>query len=156
MDAYLAVKWLHILSATVLFGTGVGSAFYLFTAVLTRDTAAIAHVARWVVRADWMFTATTALLQPFTGWWMLHRAGLPLATPWVAWSVALYALAIACWLPVVVLQIRMRDAAAAAQLSAAQLPAVFWRHFGLWVALGVPALAAFLAIFWLMVFKPQF
>lgn len=76
MDAYLAVKWLHILSATVLFGTGVGSAFYLFTAVLTRDTAAIAHVARWVVRADWMFTATTALLQPFTGWWMLHRAGL--------------------------------------------------------------------------------
>src|SRR5687768_13070216 len=98
---YLAVKWLHVLSSTVLFGTGIGSAFYLLRATWSRDARAVAIVSRYVVMADWLFTATTAVFQPVSGFWMMHMAGMPWTTPWIAWSLALYAVAIACWLPVV-------------------------------------------------------
>ena len=152
---YLAVKWLHIVSSTILFGTGIGSAFYLLTAALTRQPAVVAHVARWVVRADWLFTATTAVLQPLSGWWLMRKAGFAHDTGWIAWAWFLYAVAIACWLPVVWLQVRMRDLATAADEESTPLPTEFWRLFRWWTVLGVPALAAFLAIFWLMVAKPS-
>ncbi|MDB5777658.1 MAG: putative rane protein [Polaromonas sp.] len=151
---YLFFKWLHVLFSTVLFGTGIGSAFYLLVASLSRDLPLVAGVTRWVVRADWLFTASTAVLQPASGLWMLHLTGIPLSTPWVRWSLILYALAIGCWLPVVWLQMRLRDIAASALAEGGGLPPAYWRHFWAWVALGVPALLAFLAIFWLMIAKP--
>ena len=151
---YLVVKWLHVLSSTVLFGTGIGSAFYLLVATLSRDVRFVAGVTRWVVRADWLFTATTAVLQPATGLWLVHKAGFALSARWLVWSVALYAIAIACWLPVMWLQMRLRDLAAQAARDGHPLPRAYWRLFGWWVVLGVPALFAFLAVFWLMVAKP--
>lgn len=151
---YLAVKWLHIVSSTLLFGTGIGSAFYLLFASLQRDARVVASVARLVVWADAVFTATTAVLQPLTGAWLVHTLQLPWSTRWIVWSLALYAVAIACWLPVVVLQVRMHRLARAAAAAHAPLPAAYARLLRLWVALGVPAFVAFLAIFWLMVAKP--
>jgi uncharacterized membrane protein len=151
---YLLVKWLHILSSTVLFGTGIGTAFYLLVSTMSRDVALTAGVTRWVVRADWLFTATTAVLQPATGWWLMHLAGFPMSARWIQWSLALYGLAIACWLPVIWLQMQMRDVAAQAQRDGTALPRRYWQYFRWWFALGVPALGAFLAIFWLMVAKP--
>jgi len=150
---YIIAKWIHVLSSTVLFGTGIGSAFYLLMTTLTRDVRAIAVTTRILVMADWMFTATTAILQPLTGFWLIHIAGFPMSTPWLAWSMWLYALAIACWLPVVWLQMRLRDVAAAADRAGQPLPPAYWRYFGWWVALGIPAFFAFLAIFYLMVSK---
>lgn len=105
------------------------------------------------MRSDWLFTATTAVLQPLTGWWMMRRAGWPASTAWLAGSVALYALAMDCWLPVVRLQMRLRDMAIQASTAGAPLPPAFWRCFMWRVALGVPALLALLAVFWLMVTK---
>ncbi|HEX6363574.1 MAG TPA: DUF2269 domain-containing protein [Albitalea sp.] len=154
MTAYLVAKWLHILSSTLLFGTGIGSAFYLLVTTLTRDVRAVASVARTVVWADALFTATTAVFQPLSGWYMLRLAGIPLGTRWVAWSIALYALAIACWVPVLSIQVRLRDHAVAAAARGVPLPAAYWRLFRWWVALGVPAFVAFVAIFWLMTAKP--
>lgn len=151
---YVWVKLLHILSSTVLFGTGVGTAFYLLCVVRQGDVRVVASVARFVVMADWLFTATTAVLQPLTGMYLVHRTQLPLSTPWVAWSLGLYALAIACWLPVVRLQIRMRDSAQASAANGLPLSADFQRAFRAWFVLGFPALGAFLVIFALMVIKP--
>ncbi|RST53298.1 DUF2269 family protein [Variovorax sp. MHTC-1] len=151
---YLIVKWLHVISSTVLFGTGVGSAFYLLATTLSRDVRAVAVVARMVVRADWLFTATSAVLQPLTGFWLMHLAGLPLQTPWVKMSIFFYVLAILCWLPVVWLQIRLRDLASEAASRGQALPARYWMFFKWWVVLGVPAFFLFLALFWLMVAKP--
>jgi uncharacterized membrane protein len=112
---YLLVKWLHVLSSTMLFGTGIGSAFYLVLATVGQDARAVATVSRYVVVTDWVFTATTAVFQPLSGLWLMHLAGgMPLATPWIAWSLWLYALAIACWLPVVWIQLRLRDLSAQA------------------------------------------
>lgn len=152
---YLIVKWLHVLSSTVLFGAGIGSAFYLFMASRDGSPASAAYVSARVVQADWLFTAPTALIQPLTGLWLVHRTGMPWSLAWITWSIVLYALAIACWLPVIWMQIRMRDLArAAAAAGAATLPPAYRRLFHAWVALGAVAFVAFLAIFWLMVAKP--
>ncbi|WP_442594076.1 DUF2269 family protein [Parapusillimonas sp. JC17] len=150
----MTVKWLHVLASTLLFGTGIGSAFYLLLSTLTRNVQAIAVVSRIVVIADWLFTATTAIAQPLTGFWLIHLAGFPLSTPWLLWSIVLYVIAIACWLPVVALQIRLRDLAQQAARDRTELPARYWRCFKMWVALGFPAFFAFVAIFYLMVAKP--
>ena len=151
---YLFAKWLHIIFSTLIFGTGIGSAFYLLVASLRRDVHVVAGVSRIVVVADWLFTATTAVLQPLTGFWMVHIAGYPITTPWLFWSIVLYVIAIACWIPVVRIQIRMRDLAVRASQVNHDLPAEYWREFRTWVLLGIPAFFAFMAIFYLMVVKP--
>ena len=152
---YLVVKWLHILSSTLLFGTGLGSAWYMLFANLSRDVRAIAVVSKYVVIADWLFTATTAIIQPATGFYMAHLAGFPLTSHWIMWSVILYVLAGACWLPVVWLQIRLRDMAAEAARNGTALPPLYRTYFKTWVGLGIPAFIAFVFIFWFMVAKPM-
>jgi uncharacterized membrane protein len=151
---YVIVKWLHILSSTILFGTGIGSAFYMLFTSLTRDTRATAVVVRFVVLADWMFTTPTIILQPLTGLYLIHLAGFPLSGRWIVWSFALYFIALACWLPVVWLQIRMRDVARDAVARDMALADEYWRYLKWWVALGIPAFFAFVAVFYLMVAKP--
>ena len=152
--SYLVAKWLHILSSTLLFGTGLGSAYYMFFASRTRDVRAIATVVRYVVVADWLFTTTTIVFQPLSGLYMAHLAGIPWTTRWILWSFALYGLAGVCWLPVVWMQIRMREMAIAAAGSGAALPDLYWTYLRRWVALGVPAFVALVIVFWLMVAKP--
>jgi uncharacterized membrane protein len=151
---YLTVKWLHILSSTLLFGTGLGTAFYLFLATLTKNPLIVATVAKHVVTADWLFTATTIIIQPVTGFYLIHLAEIPLASRWIAWSIGLYVLMAACWLPVVWLQIRMQRLAAEANEEKRILPVLYWRYFYLWIAFGIPALVSILIIFYLMVAKP--
>jgi len=151
---YLLVKTLHVVSSTILFGTGIGSAFYMLLASVQRD-AGIAHfVVRRVVVADWLFTTPAVIVQPATGLYLVHLAGFPLSATWIAWSIALYVLAGACWLPVVWLQIRMRELAKDAAASGAPLPDAFRRYLRIWVALGIPAFVALVAVFYLMVAKP--
>ena len=152
---YLYVKWLHILSSTLLFGTGLGSAFYMYFTSRTRQPQAIAVVARQVVIADWVFTTPAIILQPLTGFYLMHLAGMTLAgAPWVQWSIALYLLAGAAWLPVVWMQIQMREMAAIAANTGAAIPPRYWRFLRAWVGLGVIAFTALVAVFYLMVAKP--
>ena len=154
MSLYLALKWIHIMSSVVLVGTGLGSAYYMFFANRSRDLAAQAVVTRLVVQADWWFTTPTVLLQPATGLAMVYLAGFPLSTPWIAASLALYAIAGLCWLPVVWLQIRMRALAQQAAEAGTPLAPLYWRYTRWWEALGYPAFAAMVVVFYLMVAKP--
>ncbi|CAG2154874.1 hypothetical protein LMG31506_05219 [Cupriavidus yeoncheonensis] len=155
MNAYLAVKALHIISSVVLTGTGFGTAFYFFFANRTRSVPVIAAVSRLVVRADFWFTAPAAVFQPLSGLWLAHAAGWGWETPWLIGSVVLFLLAGACWLPVVKLQLHMADMAARA-LAAGQttLPQRYWRCARLWEWLGYPAFGSMLAVYFLMVTKP--
>ena len=102
-----------------------------------------------------MFTTPTIVAQPLTGWYLTKLIGAPLSADWLAWSVALFVAAVASWLPVVWLQLRMRDAARAAALAGTALPTAYWRYLRWWIALGVVAFACFVAVFYLMVTKPQ-
>jgi len=151
---YLTVKWLHILSATFMFGTGFGTAFYMFVTNRSGNVQAIAVVTRSVARADWWFTTPTVLFQPLSGLWMIHEAGFSMEVSWIQWSLALYALAGICWLPVVWLQLRMRDMAQTAARENTPLPARYWRYERVWTLLGIPAFGGLLVIYWLMVNKP--
>ncbi len=151
---YLIVKWLHILSSTFLFGTGIGSAFYMLFTSLSRDVRAIAVVSRYVVLADWIFTSTTVVLQPLTGFYLIHLAGYPWTSAWIVWSIGLYFLAGACWLPVVWIQLRMRDLAQVAARDGTALPQQYWAYLRRWTLLGIPAFLALVIVFYLMVAKP--
>jgi uncharacterized membrane protein len=154
MSLYLSLKWLHILSSVLLVGTGFGSAYYMFFANRTRNVTAQAVVSTLVVRADWWFTTPTVIIQPVTGFAMAYLAGLPLSTPWLAISIALFVFAGACWLPVVWLQIRMAAMAQEAARVGNKLPDAYWRYARWWEWLGYPAFAAMLGVFYLMVVKP--
>ena len=154
MNAYAVVKTVHVISSTLLFGTGIGSAFYMLVASLQREARIAAFVVRWVVVADWVFTASAVIVQPVSGLWLAHRAGFPLAAPWLAASIGLYLLAGACWLPVVWMQLRMREMAREAAASGAPLPQRYRTYFRAWIALGIPAFASLVAVFYLMVAKP--
>jgi uncharacterized membrane protein len=152
---YPLIKWLHIVSSTVLFGTGAGIAFFYLRAQRTRDTKIIAAVGRDVVMADFVFTATAVVLQPLTGIVLAFMAGFPLSSPWLVWSMVLYVLVGCCWLPVVWLQMRMRNLAIMAAADGAPLSAAYLRYYRWWFALGWPAFFGVLVIFYLMVAKPR-
>ncbi len=154
MNTYLIVKWLHIVSSVVLVGTGFGTAFYLFFCNRSGKVEAIAEVSRLVVRADTWFTTPAVIFQPLSGLWLMHAGGWTLGTGWIAASIALYLFAGACWLPVVWLQLRLRDMAAAARSSRRPLPDRYWRYARRWEILGYPAFAAMVVVFYLMVNKP--
>lgn len=156
MEVYLLVKWLHIVSSTVLFGFGAGTAWYLWNAHLTGDAALIAKVGRMVVKADWIFTGTSGVAQPASGVMLVKLAGYSLVEPWLLAAYALYVLAFACWVPVVWLQIKAQRLAQQAADTGAALSADYRRAMRLWFALGWPAFAGLTAVFWLMVAKPVF
>lgn len=153
-NAYSWIKWAHILSSTILFGTGAGIAFFFVRAQRTRNPIVIAAVAREVVIADLVFTAAAVVLQPLTGVAMAIMAGFPLSLPWLRWSIVLYLFIGCCWLPVVWLQVRMRDLATVAARTSSTLPSQYFRFYRWWFALGWPAFAGVLAVFYLMVAKP--
>lgn len=155
MTAYLLVKWIHVLSSVMLVGTGFGTAYFFFFANRSGNVQAIAVVARLVVRADWWFTAPAAVLQPATGVALATWAGWPLSTPWIAASLLLYVFAGVCWLPVVVLQLRMARVAEIAAHASHALPPEYRAMARRWELLGYPAFAAMLATFWLMIAKPS-
>lgn len=150
----VVVKWIHVVSSTILFGTGIGSAYYMLMAGWRGRASEVHFVVRHVVIADWLFTATAVVVQPVTGLWLAHAAGLPLSTRWIAWSIVLYVVAGACWLPVLWLQYRMRDVARIATAAGGALPAVFRIQFRTWMVLAAIAFTALSIVLWLMVAKP--
>lgn len=154
IDPYLLLRLIHILSATLLFGTGLGTAYFLWRANQSGDVAAIARTARHVVTADWLFVAVPGVVQISTGTALVEIAGYDWDEAWLLAAIALFLLAFACWLPVVGLQMRMRDLAEAARDRGESLPASFARLARLWFILGWPAFAAMIGIYVLMVFRP--
>jgi len=155
IDAYFALKWVHILSSTVLFGTGLGTAFHMWFAHLRGDVATVAVVTGNVVLADWLFTMTAGIVQPVTGVLLAVEAGHDLTASWLVVTYMLYVLAALCWFPVVLLQIRVRDIARQSAAEGSTLPAGYRRYMRIWFALGWPAFLSLIGIFYLMVAKPD-
>jgi uncharacterized membrane protein len=152
---YAWIKIFHIISASVLFGTGLGTAFYMFYVNQQKNIALIAKATAAVVVADWLFTATSAVIQAITGFILVYLKGYSLLSLWVLGSILAYVIAGICWLPVVWLQMRCRDLAFAASVSNTPLPAEYHRYFILWCLLGIPAFIALIGAFYLMANKPE-
>jgi uncharacterized membrane protein len=154
-DSYLWLKWLHVLSSTVLFGTGIGTAFQMWVAHRRGDVRAIAVVSANVVLADWLFTLPSGIVQPATGLALVLASGLDVDASWLVATYLLYVLAFACWVPVVVLQIRVRDMAVKAVADGTPLPVAYHRAMAWWFALGFPAFISLAIVFLLMIVKPD-
>lgn len=155
VDVIVLLKLLHILGAAVLFGTGLGIAFFMFWADRSGDIGTIVATARTVVAADFLFTATAVVLQPVTGVSLALVQGYALTEDWIVASLALYVMVGICWLPVVRLQMQMRNLAEAAQREDHKLPAGYHQKMRLWFWLGWPAFFGVMAIYWLMIAKPE-
>lgn len=155
MITYFVLKYLHVLGATVLLGTGAGIAFFMLLAHRSKDPIVIAGVARIVVIADFLFTASAVVVQPITGWLLAREVGYPLSEGWILLSIVLYIITGLFWVPVVWMQARMRNLARAAAQQGSDLPESYYRLFRWWFAFGFPAFAAVLAIFWLMITRPE-
>jgi uncharacterized membrane protein len=151
---YLIIKWIHIVSSTILFGTGIGSAFYMFIANRRKNISDIYFATRHVVIADWIFTTPSIIIQLITGLWMMHLAGYNLTDTWIKWGLILYFFAGACWLPVVWMQIKMRDMAKSSLETGKPLPERYWQMDKWWICLGLLAFPAIIIVFYLMVMKP--
>jgi len=156
MEFIFIYKFIHLLGASVLFGTGLGIAFFMFMAHRTGHAGVIAVTLRFVVMADFIFTATSVVVQPLSGFALAWAIGLsPLDELWIVLSLILYVAVGLCWLPVVFIQIRMRNLAKDAAVNAKPLPDAYRRLFRIWFVLGWPAFAGVLAIFVLMIWQPH-
>jgi uncharacterized membrane protein len=153
---YIALKFLHVIGATVLLGTGAGIAFFMLMAHRDGRPVVVAAVARIVVIGDFLFTATAVVAQPVTGVLLAYLVGYSLLDGWIVLSILLYIFTGAFWLPVIWMQMRMRDlAAAAAAKQGTALPPRYYRLFWTWFVFGFPAFSAVLGIYWLMIERPR-
>ncbi len=154
MEPMMFVKWIHVLSSTILFGTGIGIAFFMLMAHRTRDPKVIAGVAGIVVVADFLFTATAGVVQPLTGAILMSMQEVSPAAPWIVAALSLFVFVGACWVPVVFIQMRMKRLAEQAVAEGTGLPEEYDRLYSRWFALGVPAFLAMVCIFYLMLAQP--
>lgn len=151
---YFLVKYLHVLGAIVILGTGSGIAFFMLMAHRSRDAAFIARTASVVVIADVLFTLSAVITQPITGGLLMRLSNTGLGERWLAASLGLYAVAGLFWVPVVFMQIEMRNLARMAEEKAAELPARYFALFRRWFLFGIPGFGSVMIILWLMIAKP--
>jgi uncharacterized membrane protein len=156
MTVYFLVKYLHVIGAIVILGTGAGIAFFMLMAHRSGDAAFIARTAATVVIADMLFTLAAVILQPVTGGLLMMLSSTSFAERWLATSLVLYALAGLFWIPVIFMQIEMRDLASAAAATGQPLPPRYFSLFRRWVWFGIPGFGSVMIILWLMIAKPGF
>ena len=154
-DPYILAKWVHILSSTILFGTGLGTALHMWLTHLRGDVHAVAVTARNVVRADWFFTTPSGIIQPLSGAYLVWLVGYDWFEGWLVAVYLLYLLALVCWLPVVWLQLQACRMAETAVRERTPLPDRYYRFMRIWFLLGWPAFLAMIAIFYLMIARPS-
>lgn len=154
MDFYYFVKTLHIISATILFGTGLGIAFFMFRSLFSNDLNEKLYAVKTTVLADYFFTLPAALIQPLTGFWLVWKAGFDWTSIWLLFTYIIYGIAALCWLPVVWLQIKMKAILANCLQTGTNIPDCYYHYFKLWIFLGWPAFSGLVIVFFLMVYKP--
>jgi uncharacterized membrane protein len=153
MDNYLVLKYIHILCAIVLSGTGAGIAFFMLMASRSKNIPVIAHTARVVVLADWIFTTPAVIGQLITGILLMQRLQYSFSAPWFMCVMSLFVFIGCCWVPVVFIQYRLKKLAEGAEQTGV-LSDGFYHAMKYWVALGIPAFGGVLMMLWLMIFKP--
>lgn len=150
---YIILKTIHIINSTILFGTGIGTAFFMLRAHQSKNVEGMYVIARNVVLADFIFTTPAVIIQPITGYLLMQQMGFSFATPWIKWSLYLYAVAGACWLPVVWLQIQMRNMIKQALEQSTPISRHYHIFYRIWFSLGWPAFSSLMVTYYLMVGK---
>ena len=156
MTLYFIVKYLHVLGAIVILGTGTGIAFFMLMAHRSGDLAFIARTAATAVIADMLFTLTAVILQPVSGGVLMALSASTFAERWLLTSLGLYVVAGLFWIPVIFMQIEMRNLARAALTQQQPLAPRYFALFRRWFVFGIPGFGSVMVTLWLMIAKPQF
>jgi len=154
MDLYFVVKTLHILSSTILFGAGIGIAFFMFRSFFTNNLREKHYAARSTVLADYIFTFPAVIIQPLSGVWLVWKVGYNWTDYWLVLTYVLYSIAGLSWLPVVWIQIQLKQLVKYSLDNDVPLPARYQKLFWIWFCLGWPAFTSLVVIFYVMVAKP--
>jgi uncharacterized membrane protein len=154
MTLYFLVKYLHVLGAIVILGTGTGIAFFMLMAHRSGDAGFIARTAATVVIADMLFTLTAIILQPVSGGILMELSATAFSERWLAASLGLYVMAGLFWIPVIFMQIEMRNLVRKAQAESLPLPPRYYALFRRWCWFGIPGFGSVMIILWLMIAKP--
>lgn len=148
MEPLQIVRLVHIVSASILFGTGLGIAFFMLRAHLSGNEEAMAVTTSNVVLADWIFTTPAVIVQAITGLWLTYKLSLPMDSLWFVLVITVFVLVGLCWIPVVRIQIRIRNI-----IAIGGRPDEYQGLMKLWASLGIPAFLGVLALYFLMVSK---
>jgi len=154
LDTYLIIRTLHVISSTILFGTGIGIAFFMLRSHFTHDVSEKLYAARGTVLADYIFTLPAVIVQPATGLWLIWQGGYEWTELWLTMTYVIYIIAGACWLPVVWIQIQLKNILIKSAAEGTKLPARYYTLFKIWFVLGWPAFVGLAIVFFLMVLKP--
>jgi hypothetical protein len=95
VDSYLVVKTIHIISATILFGTGLGIAHFHLRSSLAKDPVARLFGAGMTVSADFLFTLPAVIVQPLSGAWLIWKGGFDWWDYWLTLTYGLYGISAA-------------------------------------------------------------
>jgi len=154
MDWYQIIKTIHIISSAILFGTGAGIAFFMYRSQFTENVSKKYYAVQNTVIADYIFTLPAVIIQPLSGFWLISQGGYNWTDLWLVITYVLYIIVGLCWLPVVWIQIQLKNMLAESIGSGVELPDRFQTLFKIWSTLGFPAFLGLIAVFFLMVFKP--
>ena len=154
MDFYYALKTLHIVSSTILFGTGIGIAFFMLRSLYTDNIHEKIYATKNTVQADYYFTLPAGIVQPLSGFALVYLSGINVTSTWLTASFIVYIIAGLCWLPVVWIQIQLRNMCIDSLNTGSELPKRYYTLFKVWFFLGWPAFVGLIVIFYLMVTKP--
>ena len=155
MELYLIVKTLHIISSTILFGTGIGIAFFMYRSLFTDKLEEKLYAASNTVLADKLFSFPAVIVQPLTGFWLIAESGFSWNEYWLLTTYVIYIIAAACWIPVVWIQIQLKEMLTESINNKNELPARYHKLFKIWLTLGWPAFMGLVFVFYLMVTKPS-
>lgn len=154
IEIYFILKIIHVISACILFGTGMGTALYMLIANRTKNLDIIKVATGQVVKADWLFTTTSGITQAITGFAMIFLHGYSFRSSWILGAIIGYVVAGACWVPVVYLQIQMHNIASFCLQKNIPLTQQYFKYYRAWFVLGWPAFVSLIFVYYFMVAKP--
>jgi uncharacterized membrane protein len=156
IDAILAVKFVHVLFAAVLFGAWLCVAAFMVFAHRSRNASVIALIAQFSVRIELFVVAPAFVIQPASGFPLGNLIGLSGADDfWVGGSIAVYAVVLLAWLGALRLEFLIRRMARQASLDGKKLDGRYRRLFRVWAALAALIFVGLVLIFLLMVWQPR-
>jgi uncharacterized membrane protein len=156
IDIIFAIKFVHMLSVAVMFGTWLGIAAFMVLAHHSHNTSVVALTSQFVVRIELVVMIAAVVLQPASGVPLAYVIGLdPLGEFWLVASIAGYGFVVLCWLAAVVIEFRVRRVTREAALSNVPLPAAYKTLFRVWAMLAVPILSGMVGLFALMIWQPR-
>jgi uncharacterized membrane protein len=156
IDTILAIKFVHVLAAAVMYGGWIGVACFMVMAYRAANPSVVALVAQFVVRIELFVIAPALAFQPISGFPLAWAIGLtPLNEFWIDVSLTLYGVVVAAWFVALRIEIRLREIARESALDRKPLADAYPGLFRIWFLLAAVIFVAMTALILLMVWQPR-